>query len=280
MSATARIVTPLGRVVPVPFPGRIIKVGDSDRVIVTTIQHRLNEVGCGPIAETGIFDVETTKRAVKLFQARFTDTTGMPLVIDGEVGSFTWGAMFGGVSVPSSSPTSSLSSPLAKAAIEFAVTQIGVRERPLGSNRGPEVDKYLRAVGLNPAGGSFAWCVAFTHFCYLSAAESLGRENPHIKTAGVLDHWNLAGRKPGVIRITRTQAVSDPGLVKPGSLFIIDFGGGHGHSGMVLETASSRLTTIEGNTNDGGTREGIGVFQREARKINQINKGFIDYSGV
>ena len=102
MSATARVDTPLGRVVSLPFPGRIIKVGDPDRETVKTIQHRLNEVGCGPIEETGIFDA-TTKSAVKVFQARFPDATGRPLGIDGEVGSFTWGAMFGAQSVPSSS---------------------------------------------------------------------------------------------------------------------------------------------------------------------------------
>ena len=275
MSAPARVNTPLGRVVSLPFPGRIIKVGDPDREIVKEIQHRLNEVGCGPIEETGVFDEENTKRAVKLFQARFPDVSGRPLEIDGKVGFFTWGAMFGAESVPSSPPTSSS---LASAAVDFAATQVGVLEHPLGSNRGPEVDQYLRAVGLNPVGQSFAWCVAFTHFCYLKAAESLGRDNPHIKTAGVLDHWNQAGRKPGVLRITKAAAISDPGLVKPGSLFIIDFGGGFGHSGMVVETNSGRMITIEGNTNDGGSRNGIGVFKRDARKINQINKGFIDYS--
>ena len=37
------------------------------------------------------------------------------------------------------------------------------------------------------------------------------------------------------------------------------------------------LVTNEGNTNDGGSRDGIGVFRRQARKIAQINKGFIDY---
>jgi len=50
-----------------PFPDAFIKAGDPDREIVKTIQHRLNEVGCGPIEERGIFDVGTTKRAVKLF---------------------------------------------------------------------------------------------------------------------------------------------------------------------------------------------------------------------
>ena len=39
-----------------------------------------------------------------------------------------------------------------------------------------------------------------------------------------------------------------------------------------------KLVTIEGNTNDGGSREGIGVFRRDKRKIGDINVGFLDYS--
>lgn len=268
--------TPLGHVEAVPFPGRIVKVGDSDSDTVKKIQQRLNSVGCGPIADDGVFDKERTEKAVKLFQARFPDVTGRPLEIDGKVGSLTWAAMFGASTVPSNSAAPSA---LATAAIDFAITQIGVMEKPIGSNRGPEVDGYLRAVGLNPAGGSFAWCVAFTHFCYKKAAENLGLQNPHIKTAGVLDHWNNARTTPKVVRVTTAKAVADPGLVNPGSLFIIDFGEGLGHSGMVIEIANGRLLTIEGNTNDNGSRNGIGVFQRDARKISKINKGFIDYSG-
>ena len=267
--------TPLGQVEAVPFPGRIVKVGDSDRETVEKIQRRLNSVGCGPIAEDGVFDKERTETAVKLFQARFPDVTGRPLEVDGKVGSLTWGAMFGASTVPSNSMAPSV---LARAAIDFAKTQIGVMEKPIGSNRGPEVDDYLRAVALNPAQGSFAWCVAFTHFCYKKAAEILGLQNPHIETAGVLDHWNKAGRKPKVVRVTNAKAVADPALVKPGSLFIIDFGQEKGHSGMVIEVANGRLVTIEGNTNDNGSRDGIGVFLRDARKISKINKGFIDYS--
>ena len=128
--------------------------------------------------------------------------------------------MFGTSSVPSnSSPPSAL----VKAVIEFAETQIGVRESPLGSNRGKEIDQYLRAVGLNPVNNSFAWCVAFTHFCFLKAAASLNREIPHIKTAGVLAHWNKTGRKVGAVRVTSKNAIVHPSLVKPGSLFIYRF---------------------------------------------------------
>jgi hypothetical protein len=160
--------------------------------------------------------------------------------------------------------------------LEFALTQVHVMEDPLGSNRGPEVDEYVRAAGGNPA-DKLAWCVAFTHFCYLKGAEKIGRANPHVKTLGVLDHWNKARTKAKVRRILHAEAIGDPALVTPGALFIIDTGGGHGHTGLVLEVANGRLETIEGNTNDAGSRNGIGVFRREARKINDINKGFIDY---
>lgn len=150
-------------------------------------------------------------------------------------------------------------------------------EDPLGSNRGPVVDEYLRAVDLDPQDGSFPWCVAFTHFCYLEAAKQLGQPNLHVRTASVLDHWTKAGKNSEASRVTSARAVAEPSLVQPGSLFIIDLGKGQGHSGMVVEVADGRLVTIEGNTNDNGSRNGIGVFKRTARKIAQINKGFISY---
>ena len=270
--------TPLGKVVPHPYPGRIIKAGEQDKTVVETLQTRLNEIGCGLIEVDGDFRKET-KAAVRLFQTRFTDTTGAPLKIDGEIGPIGWAVLFGTGSVPSSEeivPDSAALS-IMQAAVDFARTQIGIMESPLGSNRGPEVDEYVRAAGLSPS-GKFAWCVAFTHFCYLKAAASVGKANPHIKTASVLAHWNKAKDKPNIIRVTTSQALANPALIKPGSLFIIDLGGGLGHSGIVTATANGFLDTIEGNTNDNGSRNGIGVFKRNSRKINQINKGFIDYS--
>jgi len=274
------IQTPLGSVELFPFPSRIVQIGDSDTATVTRVQQRLNAVGCGPIAEDGTFD-DDTENAVKLFQIRFPDVTGRPLVVDGQIGSLTWGALFGKETVPSNSTAPSA---LTKAVIDFATTQINVLENPLGSNRGPSVDEYQLTVGLSlPAHphlnqNGWAWCVAFTYFCYKKAAAELGITNPHIKTAGVLDHWSTAKTKAGVLRVTNSQATADPSLVKPGALFIIDHGGGLGHSGIVIEVAHGRLVTIEGNTNDGGSRNGIGVFERSARKILEINKGFIDYS--
>ncbi len=256
------------------FPGRVIKRDEEDQTVVLAIQRRLNEAGCGPVEEDGEFGHQTFN-AVKLFQSRFTDAGGLPLAIDGEVGAITWAALFGINSTPASNAAAS---PLLVATLEFAATQVGVMEDPLGSNRGPQVDKYIASVGLDPA-GKHAWCVALLFFCFEEASKQLARANPMIRTGGVLTHWDKAGVS-GIPRIKTERAVNDPALVKPGQIFVIDAGGGLGHSGFVERVVGGKLVTIEGNTNQDGSRNGIGVFRRFERKINSINRGFIDYGSL
>ncbi len=255
------------------FPGRAVKLDDPRPELVLLIQRRLNAAGCGPVTEDGAF-TRQVQRAVKLFQMRFTDADGMPLKVDGIVGPITWTALFGHEQSPQ--PLQPALVPLAAAVLAAAEGEIGVREDPPGSNRGPRVDEYLRGVGLNPAGGSFPWCAAFVYFCFAAASAQLGRRNPAVRTAGVLAHWNGA-ESHGARRIGMADAASQPQLVKPGQIFIIDYGRGAGHTGFVTGMRSGKLLTIEGNTNDGGSREGIGVFARHGRTIGSINKGFIEY---
>ncbi|RZI42052.1 peptidoglycan-binding protein [Herbaspirillum sp. HC18] len=259
---------------PLPYPQRIVKYGFKGKSTVLAIQRRLNELGCGPVEEDGDFGKQTLK-AVRLFQARFPDTDGLPLKVDGEVGSLTWAALFGAHAVTVTNAAPSL---LLVSVLEFASTQVGVMEKPPGSNRGPQVDKYVQSVGLDPNGG-FAWCVAFIYYCFEQASKKRNAANPMIRTAGVIDHWNKAGAK-GIPRITNSKAIADPSLVQPGQIFVMDLGGGLGHSGLVERVTGGKLVTVEGNSNDGGSREGIGVFRRSMRTIASINKGFIDYSGA
>src|SRR5262245_4245644 len=81
------------------YPGHIVVTGEPDPAIVTAVQRRLVERGCGPLEASGVFDGKT-RAAVRLFQSRFPDRTGVPLVVDGKVGSLTWEALFGESSVP------------------------------------------------------------------------------------------------------------------------------------------------------------------------------------
>lgn len=245
--------------------------------MVTAIQRRLNAAGCGPINDDGVFGRQTTA-AVRLFQTRFPDVDGEPLRVDGRIGAVTWAALFGRASVL---PQTSTSDPLLAAALRVAASEVGVMEEPVGSNRGPRVDLYLRTVGLDPTHGNFAWCAAFLYFCFEGSAKRLGRPNPLIRTAGVLDHWNRAGRAR-IRRLSAAKAQLQEELVQPGHIFIIDTEdpGGTGHTGLIERAIGGKLITIEGNTNDGGSREGIGVFRRSGRRIRDVNVGFIDYAGA
>jgi len=253
------------------YPNRLIKKGETDKVLVMAIQKQINARGCGPIDEDGDFG-NNTVRAVKLFQTRNSDANGNPLEADGMIGAITWATLFGISSVPI---TNTSAPGLLTKAIQVAVSQIGVTEKPPFSNRGPEVDEYLRRAGLNPVGQHYSWCMAFVYWCFDEAAKSLNRKNPLIKTAGCMNHWN--GVKCPKIKMA--DAVNNPGLVKPGQIFIIDHGHGSGHTGIVESVNGGLINTIEGNTNNDGSANGYGVL-RLTRKINKITKGFLDYSNA
>lgn len=152
---------------------------------------------------------------------------------------------------------------LAAVALEVALTQVGVSEQPKNSNTGPEVNMYLKAVGLKPG---FAWCMAFVYWCVNEAAAKLAVGNPLVKTAGVLKQWNETN-------LRKLSPVADLKAIKPGDVFIMEFKHGNGHTGFVVNVKGSNVYTIEGNTNDDGSREGYEVALR-VRNIKDF-KGFI-----
>lgn len=252
------------------YPKKLITKGETNKTIVRAVQNQLNAMGCGPVVVDGDFGNQTFQ-AVKLFQTRNTDQNGNPLLADGKIGAVTWAVLFGADSVV---VTDTSTSALLTTVLQVAVSQIGVIEKPAFSNRGPQVDEYLRSVGLNPAADSYPWCAAFVYWCFNTAAAQLGRSNPLYKTAGVLDHWRHA---KGTL-LLKDDAVANPAKIKPGFIFIIDHGGGNGHTGLVESVNGGFITTIEGNTNNNGSRNGYGVLRLTNRKINTITKGFIDYS--
>jgi len=262
------------------YPGRNIRKGEQDAQIVRALKEQLNlmlSIGDDPSLRLDPDNPsfgDKMVRTVKLFQARHVDAEGRPLKQDGQIGSLTWAALFGPDSVVSSdkAPNEYLSSVLFQAS-EAELRK--VREVPVNSNRGPEVEEYLHRVGVPPGN---SWCCAFVYWCFDEAAKSAGRSNPMVKTAGCLDHWNRA-KTNGALRIASKDAVNSPALVLPGMVFIMDHGAGKGHTGFIERVEGGLITTIEGNTDASKTREGGGVY-RLTRKIVEVNKGFIDYSGV
>ncbi|MDF2189269.1 CHAP domain-containing protein [Paraflavitalea sp. CAU 1676] len=140
--------------------------------------------------------------------------------------------------------------------VEEAVSQLGVEEQPRGSNRGPQVDKYIQSVGLDPA-GKHPWCMAFVYWCHVQAGDKMGVPINMLKTGRVMLQWQT---KKGKYRVLTPQ---------PGDVFIMDYGKGLGHTGIVESVENDFVHTIEGNTNDEGSREGYEVCRRK-RPRNKI----------
>jgi hypothetical protein len=247
------------------YPGRLIKKGELDKTIVRAVQKQLNDKGFGPLDITsGNFGPKTIS-AVKLFQSQNTDQNGNLLLADGVLGAISWAVLFGSTTVPQ---VTTVTKKLPEKAIEKAASQIGVREKG-GANCGPEVEMFLKSVGL---GKGFSWCMAFVYWSFNEAAKELGQPNPLVKTGGVLRGWNGAT----CTKILAKDSKINPALVKPGQIFVLDHGHGFGHTGIVKEVNGGFITTIEGNTNNNHSREGIGVFEL-VRKIKDVNKGFLQY---
>jgi len=60
--------------------------------------------------------------------------------------------------------------------------------------------------------------------------------------------------------LSLNEVQNEPGLVKPGMVFVLSAGAGNGHTGLVERVDGVVLTTIEGNTNTGGSREGSALY--------------------
>lgn len=236
------------------YCGKIIEKGSTDQVSVKAIKVRLNTlIGSSLDVTNGNFG-ESTEAVVKQFQKR------NQLISDGRVGELTWERLFTIVK-----PLAVQSTLLRIRAMEIMDSQLFVRELT-GKNDGVEVEKYLKSVGL---GKGYAWCMAFVYWGFQTGSKELGVINPVPKTAGVLDCYAKA---KGMHLVT-----GDP---EEGDQFIMDFGKGAGHTGVVTEVKNGRIYTVEGNTSadpsySGEDREGNGVFER-ARQISTI-KAFLRY---
>ncbi|HKY19831.1 MAG TPA: CHAP domain-containing protein [Vicinamibacterales bacterium] len=257
------------------YPGRVIKLGEADPKVIKAIKMQLNtrlNYQKVPALKLDVNDPsfdQSTRQAVKMFQALNTDERGSPLVIDGEIGPLTWGILFGQKAVKHSGNPSSI---LLREVLRVGRGEIGVREVPKNSNFGPRVEEYQALTATK----GLAWCVSFVYWCFNTAAANMGRPNPMYKTAGVLNHWKRC-ESAGAARLPAHDAKDNPGLVKPGMIFVMDHGGGKGHTGLVEIVDSGFIRTIEGNTDaSGANRDGGGVYEVE-RKISSINTGFIAY---
>tara|TARA_Y100000310_G_scaffold220025_1_gene221472 strand:+ start:293 stop:907 length:615 start_codon:yes stop_codon:yes gene_type:complete len=176
---------------------------------------------------------------------------------DGADGPVTWNAILAKLSIKE--PVASGSS-IPEKMVALAHEEIGVSEVD-GSNCGPIVDQYKAATWLDPSKG-WPWCAAF--ICWLVKEAIKGEEVVFTRpeTAGAWDFENWANKQKGVE--LRKPTNHD---IKAGDIVVFTFS----HIGLAVKDAdlSGYVTTIEGNTNGEGSREGGAVLEKR-RHVSKI----------
>ncbi|WP_084645660.1 peptidoglycan-binding protein [Marinimicrobium agarilyticum] len=225
---------------------RVSKRGEA----VSDLQKILNNVvEVDPrLVEDGIFGLATEK-AVRKFQR----DSGLP--VDGIVGPITWRAITA-MSERLNGASSRIFSPQSELA-DIARRYIGTTETD--DNKAGNSQALLnifKADDLVTAGGTdgYPWCASFVSFC----VQELCRRSPFF---GSLN----PPREASVSRFLSEWAQSTNCLIfdnssrtfKPrkGDIVVFVFS----HIGIVDAVSGTTLTTIEGNTNEAGGREGTSV---------------------
>lgn len=149
--------------------------------------------------------------------------------------------------------------PIARKAVNLAVEEIGVREA--GNNRGKRVEMYQKAASIGPGE---PWCAAFVVWCLSNATASLKKAYPAgCPRSGYTPDWAEWGKQHGRW-IQAEDAEERPDLVKRGDLILFYKPKLKriGHIGFVGHCGPDGVWTIEGNTNEAGSREGDGVYRK------------------
>ena len=125
-----------------------------------------------------------------------------------------------------------------------------------GQNAGPWVRTYMNG----NEGPEWPWCAGFA--CFVLRQASAGRPLP-LTPSYSCDELAKDAMKRGTFRTG--GAAFDTSQLTPGSLFLVrrpaQQRGWH-HTGIVVGVGPGSVTTIEGNTNDAGSREGVEVCRR------------------
>jgi hypothetical protein len=254
--------------------GTLLMLGCSGDEVVL-LKRALGEHGYGPAAwrdagkQLGVVFDENLRIVVTAFQRRHG------LEPDGIAGPLTRG-MLVAPATPKSDPLALLA-PLRQAAqaggtgVQNAVAvarealRMHIHETG-GNNRGPTVE----AIQLYAAGSThYAWCAAFCHLC-ISFGFAAAQSKPPLSVG--ISCSSLVARAAKLNRVFELADASAGqfklGTPQPGDLLVLRGGPTHYHH-VGLVVAAPRpdgvVLTIEGNTNDAGSAEGDGVYEKERK---------------
>jgi hypothetical protein len=146
---------------------------------------------------------------------------------------------------------------LGKLVVAYAKQHL--KQTPLeigGQNKGPWVRLYMDG----HEGVEWPWCAGFVSYILKQAAKTLKVSLP-IESSFSCDELAAQAERRSVF-LPEAQAVNKT-LVTSGSLFLVRARAKDWvHTGIVLTADENVFFTIEGNTNDDGSREGYEVCKR------------------
>ena len=174
--------------------------------------------------------------------------------------------------------------------VDIALKEVGVREVPINSNRGPRVEEFQKYVGAWLVGS--AWCAAFVAWVF---GQAYPGANPAGKqSSAVMGFWSRNKGREDFVRFLPEDVKSGKYKVEAGDVFVlcnditkipqVRSGAIKGHTGHVgicdgIMLSPTKFGTIEGNTNEAGSREGGGVYHR-SRSLDEAKLvGFVRYLG-
>ena len=127
------------------------------------------------------------------------------------------------------------------------------------ANSGPWVRCYMDG----HEGDPWFWCMGFVQTIIDQAATAQGKDfRTLMPLTYSCDTVGTVGLNKGLLK-RFTEIRKDPSLVKPGDIFLVQktpfdwF-----HTGLIVAVHDTVFETIEGNTNEDGSHNGIGVFKR------------------
>lgn len=118
-------------------------------------------------------------------------------------------------------------------------------------NEGPQVNKYLSAIGLPPGN---QWCAAFVYWLINYSLQKYDIENPLLKS-GYCPHVALWGQEKKIYSLSPERGdifyVMDNHPAEPWY-----------HTGLVMRAFAGEIETIEGNASPDGSANGDGIYIR------------------
>jgi hypothetical protein len=164
-------------------------------------------------------------------------------IVDGDIGQNTIACILAHLK-----PAKFNKDSIAALVIQIAKGELGAREE--GRNTGRKVRQYQAADWLDGTG--YAWCASF--ICYLIQKAGEQIELPFKRPRTALAYGFSDWAKEEGLKVT-----SKPKSIKAGEIVIFTFS----HIGIAIaDSSGGYVTTIEGNTNQAGSREGDGVYQK------------------